>query len=157
MVGIEQRLGICQHLGFMGIATAFESSDDLPITIGQSDARADLKSGESVLYRLVGDPSVMRAQLTQLAKASALPAVKLQVLTWDSGGPAGVGGFTCLEFAAEGKLPETAALLLDGRVGPARVDDPDEAWRYARAFDYLWEPASQPGPAISRALAEAWA
>jgi hypothetical protein len=112
---------------------------------------------ESVLYRLVGDPSVMRAQLTQLAKASALPAVKLQVLTWDSGGPAGVGGFTCLEFAAEGKLPETAALLLDGRVGPARVDDPDEAWRYARAFDYLWEAASPAGPAISRALAEAWA
>ena len=111
---------------------------------------------ESVLYRLVGDASVMRGQLTQLAKATALPAVRLQVLTPGSGGPAGVAGFTCLGFRAEGRLPETSALLLDRRAGPVRADDPDEAWRCAKAFDYLWEAASPAGPAISRALAEAW-
>lgn len=111
---------------------------------------------ESVLYRLVGDARVMRAQLTQLAKATALPAVQLQVLARDSGGPAGVAGFTCLGFQAEGRLPETTALLLDRRAGPVREDDPDEAWRYTKAFDYLWEAASPAGPAISRALDEAW-
>jgi transcriptional regulator with XRE-family HTH domain len=111
---------------------------------------------ESVLHRLVGDARIMRAQLTQLAKASSLPAVQMRVLTWDSGGPVGVAGFTCLEFAAVGKLHETAALLLDRRTGPVREDDPDEAWRYTRAFDYLWEAGSPAGPAISRALAEAW-
>jgi transcriptional regulator with XRE-family HTH domain len=112
---------------------------------------------ESVLDRLVGDVRVMRGQLTQLAKATSLPDVQLRVLTLGGGGPAGVAGFTCLEFAAVGKLRETTALLLDKRTGPVRVDDPDEAWRYTKAFDYLWEAGGPAGPAISKVLAETWA
>ncbi|MPZ28961.1 MAG: helix-turn-helix domain-containing protein [Micromonosporaceae bacterium] len=97
---------------------------------------------EAALRRPIGGPQVMRTQLGHLAEVTKLPHVRLQVVPFDAGGHAGVGGaFTMLRFG-DPDLPDvvyveqlTSALYLDKR------DDVDQ---YAAAMERLSVQANPP-------------
>lgn len=111
-----------------------------PATAGEIDRRVSLRMkrqdllratepprvwsvmDEAVLRRPVGGRQVMRAQLSHLTEAAALPGVTIQVMPFGHGGHAAEGGsFTILRFG-EPDLPDvvyiehlTSALYLEGR------------------------------------------
>jgi hypothetical protein len=103
---------------------------------------------EAVLRRPIGGVDVMRAQLAALIEACELPGVRLQVISFRTGGHAAAGGpFAILRFP-EPELPDvvyveqlTSALYLDKR------SDVDQ---YAIAMERLCVDAEPPDetPAI---------
>lgn len=110
---------------------------------------------EAVLRRPIGGRAVMRGQVAHLIEATKLPNVTLQVIPFDAGGHAGLGGaFTILRFADQ-DLPDvvymeqlTTALYLDKR------DDVDA---YAEAMARLSveaEPPARTVDILSRILAD---
>lgn len=97
---------------------------------------------EAALRRPIGGPQVMRSQLEYLTEVTKLPHVRIQVVPFDAGGHAGVGGaFTMLRFG-DPDLPDvvyveqlTSALYLDKR------DDVDQ---YVAAMERLSVQANPP-------------
>lgn len=97
---------------------------------------------EAALRRPIGGPQVMRSQLEYLTEVTKLPHVRIQVVPFDAGGHAGVGGaFTMLRFG-DPELPDvvyveqlTSALYLDKR------DDVDQ---YVAAMERLSVQANPP-------------
>lgn len=97
---------------------------------------------EAALWRPIGGPDVMRAQLEHLIAVTKLPNVTLQVMPLRFGGHAAEGGaFVILRFA-EPDLPDivyleqlTSALYLDKR---------EEVDRYAEIMDRLAVQAEEP-------------
>ena len=65
----------------------------------ETSVRLDVVLDEAAVLRVVGDPDVMREQLTHLAVVAARPHVTLQVLPLVAGAhPATTGEFTILAF-----------------------------------------------------------
>jgi len=97
---------------------------------------------EAALRRPMGGPAVMREQIEALIEAAAQPNVTVQVVPFQVGGHAAVGGaFSILRFA-EQELPDvvyleqlTSALYLD------KLADIDQ---YALAMETLCIEAAQP-------------
>ena len=110
---------------------------------------------EAVLRRPIGGLAVMRAQLTALIAAAEHPNVRLQIISFRSGGHAAAGGpFSILRFP-EPDLPDvvyveqlTSSLYLDKR---GDVD------HYAAAMDQLCieaEPPDETANFLEKALYE---
>jgi transcriptional regulator with XRE-family HTH domain len=114
---------------------------------------------ESVLYRKVGPPEVMRAQLHYLDRIGTEPGtdVKIRVLSLDGGGPAEVSPFAYLEYPPAEGVTAPGSVLVDDLEG-LRIPDLSEqaVWRRQLTFQQLWEAADEPGPVIKRALHDAW-
>jgi len=92
---------------------------------------------ESVLYRVVGGPAVMHAQLTRLLQISESPSVSLGVIPFEAGAlPSGNSKFIVLSFA-----PRTIAdvVFVEGLTGDLYLDDPDEVEVYNLTFRALRE------------------
>lgn len=89
---------------------------------------------EGVLHRVVGSPSVMRAQLNHLLARSDLDHVRVQVLPFSAGAhPAMNGAFSILEFAEE-ELSTVHVEIESGGLYPSRQGD---MARYRLMFDQL--------------------
>ncbi|UAC02189.1 helix-turn-helix domain-containing protein [Dactylosporangium vinaceum] len=90
---------------------------------------------EAVVRRLIGGPEVMREQWQRLIDAAQLPNVTLQVLPYDAGQHAFLGGSVALlEF------PDVAHLdvvYLEGLAGDYYEEQPAEVKRYRVEFERL--------------------
>jgi len=86
---------------------------------------------EAVLRREIGGPEVMRAQVRALLAADELPHVRLQIVRFHQGGPAGFP-FTILRFAEPG-LPDV--VYVEQLTGAVYLDKPGEVERYAVAME----------------------
>jgi transcriptional regulator with XRE-family HTH domain len=98
---------------------------------------------EAAIRRLVGGPSVMRAQLEHLASASEQARTTIQVVSYGAGShPGQAGPFVILGFP-EPTEPDVVYMETVG--GNLYVDKPDEVRLYTTAFDHLRALALSPG------------
>ena len=101
---------------------------------------------EAVLRRPAGSPAVMRAQLTRLIDAAAMPNITLQVLPFAAGPhPAMYGMVHLLRFPAP-ELPDIA--YGENMTTAFYLDKPREVAAYAQALDRL---CAQAAPATQTA------
>ena len=111
---------------------------------------------EGAVRRLVGGPSVMRSQVARLVEACDNPAIVMQVLPFNAGAHAAMGGpFTILDYDDKALDPtvvylgnDTSTLLLEKEV---QVD------RYRLMFDHLRAKALDPdrsGEFLTRVMAD---
>lgn len=102
---------------------------------------------ESVLRRIVGGPTVMRRQLTQLIRFAQRPNITLQVLPHAQGAHEAVNGaFALLEFAD----PSTPKVVyLDTLTGGLSLEKTSEIGRYGVAFRKLQERSLSPSETIT--------
>jgi DNA-binding XRE family transcriptional regulator len=103
---------------------------------------------ESVLYRLIGSPEVMREQCAQLLDVSQ--PVVIQVVPSDIGGHAGLGG--SISLAATDEAPEL--LLSDGLVEDQVTAEPGLVHRVSATFERVRAEAL-PRAASRRVITEA--
>jgi transcriptional regulator with XRE-family HTH domain len=90
---------------------------------------------EAVLWRPVGGPAVMRAQLDHLAEVARLPHVTLQVLPFARGGHSGESGsFTVLRFK-EQDLPDV--VYIEQLTNAIYLDQRSEVELYLAVMDQL--------------------
>jgi transcriptional regulator with XRE-family HTH domain len=102
---------------------------------------------EAVLYRQVGGPEIMRAQLKHLLAAAERPSVTVQVLPFDAGAhPAMVGSFMILQFPPEIGTP-TIFVEVDG--GGLYPDRPADFERYQWMFDQVRELSLSPDESVT--------
>jgi transcriptional regulator with XRE-family HTH domain len=103
---------------------------------------------EAVLYRQVGGPAVMAAQVAHIGQLAARPNVTIQVLPFTAGAhPAMLGSFTLMQF------PDPAdrdVVYLEAETGALYLEKPEDVRRYSLMIDYLRAQAL--GPAESAAL-----
>jgi transcriptional regulator with XRE-family HTH domain len=108
---------------------------------------------EAVLRRPIGGPKVMRAQMEALIEASRLPNVRLQVIPFDAGGHAAMGGgFSILRFPAQ-DLPDV--VYIEHLTSGLYLDKPEDVDHYAAAAGRLFieaEPPTRTAEILSRSL-----
>ncbi|MGW9205699.1 helix-turn-helix domain-containing protein [Embleya sp. NPDC055664] len=96
---------------------------------------------EAVIRRAMGDPHVMRDQLTHLVEMSELPHITLQVLSFAAGGHAGMdGAFMMLGFEGD----DSGVVYRESITDAAYVEDPDGVALYTAAFDQMRDRALDP-------------
>ncbi|MBB5936642.1 helix-turn-helix domain-containing protein [Streptomyces zagrosensis] len=99
---------------------------------------------ETVLRRPIGQPGVMRDQLTHLIDATAMPNVRLQVMPFDAGPhPAMYGPFHIFRFPIP-ELPDIA--YSESLVGAVYFDQRDDVSTFLEALDRM---CAQAAPAQS--------
>ncbi|WP_406688422.1 helix-turn-helix transcriptional regulator [Saccharopolyspora sp. ID03-671] len=90
---------------------------------------------ESVLWRPVGGPNVMRKQFAALLEFMELPTVTLQIMPIGTGSHRGLeGSFTLLSY---GDAEENDVLFLEHAVGSLHIDKPEAVATAASIFDRL--------------------
>jgi len=91
---------------------------------------------EAVLYRAVGNPEVMHAQLEKVIEACALPNVDVRILPESAGAhPALNSTFVILDFTP----PVPGMVYVDGLVGQIYLERPQDFERYKKVFERLSE------------------
>jgi hypothetical protein len=128
---------------------------------GRRPVRLHALLDESVLYRQAGSPDVMRAQLAHLERATGAEGTdtEVRILPFRATGiPRWCGAFSYLEYEGVPGTDEAADVITEELGGPGRPYLSErERWRRHQLFGELWKAADEPGPAVSRALASAWA
>jgi transcriptional regulator with XRE-family HTH domain len=105
---------------------------------------------EAALHRVVGDPSVMNAQLAVVVQKAKLGNVTVQVVPFGAGAHPGLDSqFTILDFDQPGL---TGVAYVEGLVGYLYLERPHDIERYRSSFDQLRALAL--GPRDSIALVE---
>ncbi|WP_410597848.1 helix-turn-helix domain-containing protein [Amycolatopsis sp. lyj-23] len=99
---------------------------------------------ESVLYRQVGGPAVLRAQLDHLVAMAELPNIDLQLLPADRGAHAGIEGtFTILDYPDE-FAPDPGTAYVETRRRGIYYELPEDVRDYRDALDQLKLAATRP-------------
>ncbi|MCA6092991.1 helix-turn-helix transcriptional regulator [Streptomyces sp. SCA3-4] len=99
---------------------------------------------EAVIRRPVGGPSVMRDQLARLLEAAEAPNVEMQVLPFEVGGHAGMGGsVTVLSFA---NAPDV--VYLEGGTLTEMVKDRRSVARHSHRYDRVHAMALPPQASV---------
>lgn len=102
---------------------------------------------EAVLYRMVGGPKIMRAQLARMVELAALPHVTVQVVPFGAGAHAGMESpFLILGF------PEQAdpdVVFLDHTEAGVYLEQPEDVHRYTLMFDHLRAAALKPDDTVA--------
>lgn len=102
---------------------------------------------ESVLYRPVGGPEVMRVQLARLVEAAALDRVTFQVLPTGTGAhPAMSAVFTVLSFGDLG-VPDLA--YTEHPMGAVQMEKEADVARATLVFDRLWSLTLSPADSVA--------
>ena len=97
---------------------------------------------ESAIRRVVGGPTVMRAQLQMLVAVSEQGKTTVQVAPYSVGAhPGTAGSFTILGFAEPGEIDVVYMETIGGNIS---VDKFEEVQHYATAFDHLRAVALSP-------------
>lgn len=90
---------------------------------------------ESVLRRVVGNPGVMRAQLSQLLELSLLPNVTIRVLPYEAGAlPAVETKFIILGFSSPAV---SDVVFVEGLVGDLYLEKPADVHEYSSVYENL--------------------
>jgi transcriptional regulator with XRE-family HTH domain len=89
---------------------------------------------EVALYRPVGSPQIMRAQLEHIAEVCDQPGFALQVVPDSAGAYAAPGSFSILRFAVP-DLPDV--VYIEQLTSAMYLDKPVDVERYATAMDKL--------------------
>jgi transcriptional regulator with XRE-family HTH domain len=114
---------------------------------------------ESVLYRKLGDASVMRAQLEHLIEASQLPHIMVRVLPLKGHQPVTTGAFTYIKFLQSSGVPFNDMVTFEHLTGTSRLETPDETYEYSVAFETLEEISLRPDQSrdeLAKAVREVW-
>ncbi|MFF3277298.1 helix-turn-helix domain-containing protein [Streptomyces chrestomyceticus] len=99
---------------------------------------------ESALYRPVGGPQVMRAQIQRVLDASQQPNIRVQILPLGIGAhPGAFGPFTYFRFPAP-ELPDT--VHVDALAGGDFKDREDDVARYLETLDRMTVQAAKIDP-----------
>jgi transcriptional regulator with XRE-family HTH domain len=97
---------------------------------------------EAALRRQVGGVSVMREQILRIAERAELPNVTIQIIPFDAGPHAGMGGaFEILEFSQREVLD---VIYIEGMTGGLYLDRDTDLSQYRTAFDHLRATAASP-------------
>jgi len=97
---------------------------------------------EAALHRVIGGPSVMRAQLSRILDAADLPKVTIQVIPFGVGAHPGLdSNFVILAF---NKPMVNDVIYVEGVVGNIYLEGPAELERYKRIFYRLQSSALDP-------------
>jgi transcriptional regulator with XRE-family HTH domain len=97
---------------------------------------------EAVLHRMVGDASVMRAQLDKLIEMAAYPNVTLQTLPFAVGAHAGMDGTFAILIYEDSADPDV--VFAENAAGGLFLEKDDELHRYRFIFDHLRASALPP-------------
>ncbi|MFR9727109.1 helix-turn-helix domain-containing protein [Streptomyces sp. MS19] len=102
---------------------------------------------EAALRRLVGGADVMRAQLDHLARMSAEPHIRVQVIPFTAGAHPGMpGSFVLMNFT---QSAEPEIIWVDSHVGDLFLEKPVEISRLTTAFDELSAQACSPAESLA--------
>jgi transcriptional regulator with XRE-family HTH domain len=94
---------------------------------------------ESVLYRQIGAPAVMRNQLLHLIKASEMPNVKLRILPFAGDHPLGTGSFIYLQYPPTPAAPVDDLVKIEQLTRGYESGEESETLQYQLAFKRLEE------------------
>ncbi len=114
---------------------------------------------ESVLYRKIGDRSVMREQLDHLIEASEFPNVRLQVLALGGEHPIGTGSFSYMQFTQRHEIPLNDIVNVEQLTRNYDVQQESGTLQYQLAFRRLSALALPPAESrqvIAAAVREIW-
>jgi transcriptional regulator with XRE-family HTH domain len=114
---------------------------------------------ESVLYRRMGDNSVMHEQLGRLTEAAELPNVTVQVLPLAGGQSITTGAFIYMKFAQVHDVPLHDIVIVENLAGSDYVEEDDDTFSYHRAFKTLSQrslTAADSASAIRKMAREIW-
>lgn len=96
---------------------------------------------EAALHRMVGGRQVMAEQLAKILDISALPNAKVQILPFELGAhPALESNFAILRLPD----PATDVVFVEGMIGSAYLDRPEDLERYNTVFNELQSIALSP-------------
>lgn len=106
---------------------------------------------EGAIRRIVGGPTVMRAQLQHLMSMSEQGKTTIQVVPYSVGAhPGTAGSFIILGFAEPGEID---VVYIETVGGSMSVDKAEEVQHYATAFDHLRAVARSPDETRAMLLA----
>ena len=114
---------------------------------------------ESVLLRRFASPSVMRAQLAQLAEISEQPHIELRILPLDGNQVVGTGAFNYFRFASAHGVPLPDMVAFEHLQGTEFIDNELEVNMYRIVFIALREnslDAEASHDTLERVAREAW-
>jgi transcriptional regulator with XRE-family HTH domain len=115
---------------------------------------------ESVLYRKIGDASVMRRQLEYLIDVSRLPHVDLRILPLNGEHPIASGAFNYMVFPQFRDVLVHDMVTFEHLVGTHRAEAEEDTHKYYVAFEALRHSALAPGATrkkIAAVARERWA
>ena len=115
---------------------------------------------ESVLYRRRGDHSVMQAQLQQLAEASDLPNINVQVLPLNRSHRLAVESFVILQFGEEHETTLHDVVNTEILNSELYVEGETDTYEFRLAFEHLVKESLTPAESrdlILRTAREMWA
>lgn len=98
---------------------------------------------EAAVRRVVGGPTVMRAQVARLVEACAHPSIEIQILPFSAGAHAAMGGpFTILDYADPALDP--TIVYVDNDATTALLEEEEQVARHRLMFDHLRAKALDP-------------
>ena len=104
---------------------------------------------ESVLYRRLGDSSIMRSQLDRLAAASELPNVTVRISPLCGDHLIGTGAFIYMKFPQVHDIPLNDLVMVEHLAGSHYIEEEDEAYQYQRTFEALEERSLSPRDSLN--------
>jgi hypothetical protein len=111
------------------------------ILMGRSAPKLWAVIDESVLYRRLGGPRVLRSQIDHLLEMTALPNISLQIVPYLTSGYGAEGPFTLLRF---GEAELSDIVYVEHLAGALYLEKPEEIEIYSRALDRLAVEAETP-------------
>jgi transcriptional regulator with XRE-family HTH domain len=114
---------------------------------------------ESVLYRKLGEASVMRAQLQHIVEASRLRNIRVRILPLKSDHPMTAGAFTYVKFPQLHDVPLNDIVTFEHLTGTDQFEDQDDTYKYSVAFRALEESSlglDESREELGRAAIEVW-
>ena len=108
---------------------------------------------ESVLHRVVGNPTIMLGQLKQLIEMAQWPNVTIRIVPFDAGiVPAGVSKFVILRMAL---LDIADVVLIEELTGHHHyIEDPGDVEAYNDTFGTLLNLSAEPSASMAMILAK---
>jgi len=104
---------------------------------------------EAVLYRKVGGPMLMTAQLDKILDAERQAQATIQVIPFELGAHAAQdSNFVLLEFEEGSNLPPV--VFVEGLIGGQLLERKSDITRYREAVEYLRDSALSPRESVQR-------
>jgi transcriptional regulator with XRE-family HTH domain len=115
----------------------------------ESPPRYRVLLDEAVLHRLVGDATIMAAQLEKVLEAERSNKATIQVVPFDAGALAAQeSNFVLLEFTEGSNLPPV--VFVEGLTGNQYFERSADIARYREAIEYLRDSALSPRDSVQR-------
>jgi transcriptional regulator with XRE-family HTH domain len=116
---------------------------------GEDPPRYRVLLDEAVLYRRVGGPKVMAAQMDKILQIVSSGKVTIQIVPFSAGVPAAQdSNFVLLEFDDE--TGQSPVVFVEGLLGNQYIERKADIARYREAIDYLRDSAMSPRDSVQR-------